>query len=49
MLKERINNQILDKSFIIATTGLIDFHTKVECYKNGIDHYLSLPIDLVEV
>jgi hypothetical protein len=48
-LKEKINEQLLDKSFIIGATGLIDFNMKVECYRNGMDHYLSLPIDLLEV
>ena len=48
-IKERISDQSIDKAFIIGTTGLIDFNMKVECYKNGMDHYLCLPIDLLEV
>ena len=47
-LKEKMNSD-LQRGFIIAITGLTDYHQKVEYQRNGIDHYLSLPYDLQEV
>jgi hypothetical protein len=49
VIKERMVEGELDRGFIIGNTGMIDLHTKMECYKNGMDNYLSLPLDLLEV
>lgn len=39
----------LDRGFIIGNTGMIDFSTKLECYRNGMDNYLCLPLDILEI
>lgn len=40
---------VLDRGFVIGNTGMIDFHTKLECYRHGMDNYLSLPLDILEI
>lgn len=47
-IKEKMNSE-LQKGYIIGSTGLVDYHKKLEYYRNGIDQYLSLPYDIAEV
>ncbi|CAD8072444.1 unnamed protein product [Paramecium sonneborni] len=48
-LSKYIKDKMTQKCHIIGTTGLVEYHSKVEFYKNGIDQYISLPFDLAEV
>ncbi|CAD8149355.1 unnamed protein product [Paramecium octaurelia] len=48
-LSKQIKEKINQKAHVIGTTGLVEYHSKIEFYKHGIDQYISLPFDLGEV
>ncbi|CAD8102199.1 unnamed protein product [Paramecium primaurelia] len=48
-LSKQIKDKMTQKGHIIGTTGLVEYHSKIEYYKYGIDQYISLPFDLAEV
>ncbi|CAD8075440.1 unnamed protein product [Paramecium sonneborni] len=48
-LSRYIKDKMTQKGYIIGTTGLVEYYSKIEYYRNGIDQYISLPFDLAEV
>ncbi|CAD8088046.1 unnamed protein product [Paramecium sonneborni] len=48
-LSRYIKDKMSQKGYIIGTTGLVEYYSKIEYYRNGIDQYISLPFDLAEV
>jgi len=48
-LKESMKMNQIDRGFAIAMAGHIDINVKLECFRNGMDYYVSKPLDLMEV
>ena len=39
----------MDKGFAIATATVVDLNSKLECFRNGMDYFISKPFDLIEI
>ena len=39
----------VDRGFTIAVSNFLDVSLRLDGFKNGLDHYISKPIDLKEL
>ncbi|CAD8160755.1 unnamed protein product [Paramecium octaurelia] len=45
MIKGQMRSEEIKKVYCIATTGLCDLQTKQKCYENGMDYFMTKPLN----
>ena len=48
-LKAMMNIGNIQRGICIANTGFVDLETKLRCYNEGMDFYISKPINIKEL
>ncbi|CAK88364.1 unnamed protein product (macronuclear) [Paramecium tetraurelia] len=48
-IKQMMQLGSMDKGFAIATATVVDLNSKLECFRNGMDYFISKPFDLIEI
>ncbi|CAD8059108.1 unnamed protein product [Paramecium sonneborni] len=48
-IKQMMHMGNMDKGFAIATATLVDLNSKLECFRNGMDYFITKPFDLLEI
>lgn len=48
-LKASMNSGKIQRGICIANTGFVDLETKLKCFKEGMDFYISKPIIIKEL
>jgi CheY-like chemotaxis protein len=48
-IKELMKSNTINRGFAIATAAYVDLNIKLECLRNGMDYYVSKPLDLNEL
>ncbi|CAD8047745.1 unnamed protein product [Paramecium primaurelia] len=48
-IKQMMQMGNMDKGFAIATATVVDLNSKLECFRNGMDYFISKPFDLIEI
>ena len=49
ILKEEMDDGLIDFGICIANTGFVDLDTKIKCFEAGMDFYISKPINRHEL
>ncbi|CAD8177982.1 unnamed protein product [Paramecium octaurelia] len=48
-LKEQMRNSLIDKGYVIIIATFVDLNSKLECFKNGADYFITKPFDLIDI
>ncbi|CAK86496.1 unnamed protein product (macronuclear) [Paramecium tetraurelia] len=48
-IKKNMQQGNLDKGFAIATATVAGLNSKLDCFRNGMDYFISKPFDLIEI